>query len=492
MSDGTKRPLLAIFWFLCLFQILTISSHTPFIVLSPWSVEHYGLLVLYLVSSLWWLERFRNKAVVSFHLALVLALMLLHPLTLYFGRDGALIVIGLYFLVALHSLTSLRKQYVLLAASLFVSCLLLEGLLSVLDDSSSEAAHDLHDYGDVMGEYGEAGFLIPNLDLEILGESGRARFITNRFGFRNEKDIDYQKPPGSYRVLLLGDSFIAGYRTDQAETFGKVLEEKLDRSLEHEPVEVLLAGAGHPGMYFELVRDHALEFHPDLIVIGITLGNDISQSYAGRRGLPFDTGVIASTWLPDDAYQPSYPAQLPLKIDRSLRSWRTYQLLSRLLWSHPIGSWNLDPPGRVHVFDAIHSLGHFYSRQSIPMVEDSYDDLLFYLYGIHSVCERNNVDLVMVLLPQRFQVSERDWRATVFAYGLDASAFDLLKPNRRILTWCRDNGVHCLDLLPELQTAPTSPLYLPLGDMHWNAEGQRLGAERLAQFLLEYFLPGSH
>jgi hypothetical protein len=361
----------------------------------------------------------------------------------------------------------------------------MESLLSTLDESASRAREGLKDYGDVMGNYGEGGFLLPNLDLRVVGEHGEARFITNRFGFRNQTDFDYAPSAGAFRVLLIGDSFVAGYRTDQEETMGRVLERELSKTDGYQASEVLIAGAGHPGAYYEYLRDRALKFHPNLILVGITLGNDISQSYDARRGADFEKEVSPRSFLPADAYKRSYLERLPVKIDRSLRTWRVYRFLTRRIRTEPIGSWLGDAPTEVHSFDAIHSLGHFYDRQPISMLEESYQALFYYLDAIDSWSRQNETPVVLLLLPQRFQVTERDWKATTFAYALDESAFDLEKPNRKIMDWCRGRVVSCFDLLPVLKKSMTDSLYLPRGDMHWNAEGQRLAAVTVKRYLLE-------
>ncbi|MGH9463416.1 MAG: hypothetical protein ACRD1X_19610 [Vicinamibacteria bacterium] len=478
-----SRGWVFLFWILCLVQIVTITSSTPFVFAGPGSPEQLVILLAYLVSSLCWLERFRKLPFVLLHLFVVLCLLVSHPLTLYFGRDGAVIVIGVYFLLALHHLTSIPGRYQLLVGSLFVSALLVELLLSTVDESGSRSREGLKDYGDLMGSYGEGGFLLPELDLMVVGEHGEARFITNRFGFRNQADFDYA-PSAGFRVLLIGDSFVAGYRTDQDETMGRVLERELSRTDGYRDSEVLIAGAGHPGAYYEYLRDQASKFHPNLILVGITLGNDISQSYAARRGADFEKEVNARSFLPADAYKRSYLERLPVKIDRSLRTWRAYRFLTRMIRTEPIGSWLGDHPTDVHSFDAIHSLGHFYDRQPISVVEESYLALFYYLGAIDSWSLRNETPVVFLLLPQRFQVAERDWKATVFAYALDEPAFDLEKPNRRIMDWCRGRVVSCLNLLPVFKES-TDSLYLPRGDMHWNAMGQRLAALTVKEYLLE-------
>jgi hypothetical protein len=61
----------------------------------------------------------------------------------------------------------------------------------------------------------EGGHLLPNLNLDVRGEFGAVHFITNSKGFRNTKEFDYMPSPGVSRILLLGDSYVDGMRTDQ-------------------------------------------------------------------------------------------------------------------------------------------------------------------------------------------------------------------------------------------------------------------------------------
>ena len=51
------------------------------------------------------------------HLGVVLIVVVSHPLTTYFGRDGSLVVFVAYVLTVLYLLTSNRPQYKLLIAS---------------------------------------------------------------------------------------------------------------------------------------------------------------------------------------------------------------------------------------------------------------------------------------------------------------------------------------------------------------------------------------
>ena len=84
---------------------------------------------------------------------------------------------------------------------------------------------------------------------------------------------------------------------------------------------------------------------------------------------------------------------------------------------------------------------------------------------------------------RRFQVSARDWAATVAAYRLQADAFDLQAPNRRLTAFCREKGIVCVDPtegMREFCHQTGKDLYLLRGDMHWNRDGHRAFAAAIA------------
>jgi hypothetical protein len=415
---------------------------------------------------------------------------MLHPLTLYFGRDGSLVVLGIHFLLVLSWKTRVRAEWKLLATATFAGLLVVETALAAIGEPGRKPPKGPVDYGEVMGNYGEGGFLKPNLDMRVVGGEGDVvRFVTESHGFRNRREAKVPKPDGLFRVILIGDSFVAGYRTDQDATVGAVLEDELRRRAGGRDVEVLSAGAGHPGAYRLWVERHAFRFEPDVLVVGITLGNDLSQAWLAWRGLPGH--VTDDLLLPPDAYLGGFGA-LAVKLDRSLRSWRVYRRLATALGSDVITAWYDDSPRHVHLFDAGHSLGHFFRLRPLPFVEESYEALFVDLEDIAARCRARGVPLVVALFPQRFQVSRAEWPATLFRYGLEPTAFEDDRPNRRILAGCDANGIDCVDFLPPFREACAAGCYLPRGDMHWNVSGHAVAARALAAALAARGLDGPH
>lgn len=443
----------------------------------------HGLLA-FLVTSVGLLPTRARRYILPAHVGVVLLLVLAHPLTRHLGRDGSLVLFLVYGVSVSSLAASAGPRFVLLAASMAMSLLVLEAGLSLLPDHQTRAPGVL-DYGDLVGPYHDGGFLKPNLDVRIVGEHGPVRFVTNNRGFRNGAEVVIPKPPGVYRILLVGDSFVVGYRIGQNETIGATLEADLRRRLGTN-VEVLVAGAGHPAAYLEFVRQHANRYDPDLVLVGLTLGNDLSHAYYAARRLAFEEQTVADARLPPDAFTDHPGRRLAIRIDRTLQSWRWYEQFVHSLRPDGMTVWLSDRPFNVQVFGLNHSLGHFYARSRLPAVEASYRDLQLALAGLANVSSGNGAwTVAMALFPQRFQVHQADWRTLSFRLALEDMAFDLDQPNRRIAAACAQVGLSCVDLLQPFRENQADSLYLPQGDMHWNAAGHRLAGQALGAHLAD-------
>ena len=92
--------------------------------------------------------------------------------------------------------------------------------------------------------------------------------------------------------------------------------------------------------------------------------------------------------------------------------------------------------------------------------------------------------LRVLIFPQRFQQSEREWQTQEKYYGLDEASFDRDLPNRRIQEMCERNDWQCRDLLPAFRANGERLLHLPY-DMHWNDAGNLLAGETIAEYLID-------
>lgn len=95
----------------------------------------------------------------------------------------------------------------------------------------------------------------------------RVEIRTNGQGMRADREYDLAKRPGVKRVLAIGDSTTVGFTVDVSETFGAVIEDRLNAA--GVPVEVMNAGVPVFGTSEELVyfEQDLLRYAPDLVLV---------------------------------------------------------------------------------------------------------------------------------------------------------------------------------------------------------------------------------
>lgn len=117
----------------------------------------------------------------------------------------------------------------------------------------------------------------PNSEFRHTSVDGSWMFRTNAKGFRNDVDFAYEKPPGTIRVLSLGDSHTQGYEVRQNATFSAVIEKALAR--QGKVSEVMNAGVSgfSTAEALVLLENEGVKYQPDAVVLGF-YKNDIEDN----------------------------------------------------------------------------------------------------------------------------------------------------------------------------------------------------------------------
>jgi hypothetical protein len=353
----------------------------------------------------------------------------------------------------------------------------------------------LPDYGDAVrtGGLGPGGLLKEGFSGSLTdGFGGRISWANNGAGFRSREETSSTPAPGDFRVLSMGDSFTAGYRVDQEATFSRLLEKSL--RADGVPADVLIAEIEQPSTGLWWLLHGGFGWRPSLVVLGVTLGNDVAQSYFSvdppgdyridvREGrvtmerlespVPLRDRPEFALELPPSAFAPGTPETVS-PVRRPLR------LLDLLLGPLPQPISSARQPPR-YLFDGVNGLG-VYLKDPPREVDIAFDRLERTLLALSEATRDRGVGFLAVLFPQRYAVQPEDWEATVRAYGLSAASFDLEAPGHRLTAFCASNAIPCLDLsgpLREEHARTGRSLYLPGGDMHWNSFGHRAAAAAL-------------
>jgi lysophospholipase L1-like esterase len=122
--------------------------------------------------------------------------------------------------------------------------------------------------------------LRPHLDTEQNGT-----IVTNADGWRNREEIPREKPPGSLRVVCVGDSWMFGFRASQDDTIPAVLAVDLRQRLAGRTIQVINGGVfGYgPGQTLATLRE-AMAWHPDVVVVGLL--HNTNAQVASMRAAP--------------------------------------------------------------------------------------------------------------------------------------------------------------------------------------------------------------
>ena len=131
--------------------------------------------------------------------------------------------------------------------------------------------------------------LEPNARMLYATSEFRVPVVYNSKGWR-DVERTYAKPEGTFRVVVLGDSFMEAYSVPLEQSFAHQLESELIERT-GQSVEVINLGVGGYGtlqQYLAFVEE-GIRYEPDAVVLGFFTNNDVSDNslaiqHALRRG----------------------------------------------------------------------------------------------------------------------------------------------------------------------------------------------------------------
>jgi hypothetical protein len=252
--------------------------------------------------------------------------------------------------------------------------------------------------------------------------------------------------------------------------------------------EVMVSEIEEPATALYYLNKFGLGYHPDIVLLGITLGNDLGQAHLcldpkGKYVLNIDHNRVTiepkRNEIGNLEYEiPEAYLQKQSYLQRKLydiRRWFKRLWLMRGFYKYEegiISSADAETPPKL--FDYGNALG-MYMQPAPPPIEETYHRLFRILSAMQIVCNQHQIILAVAVFPQRFQVQPPDWESAVEKYRLNKSGFDLMGPNKRIRQFCLEHKIFFIDPTQEMAKhfeLTGKRMYLPFGDMHWNKEGQ--------------------
>src|SRR4029077_13215492 len=183
---------------------------------------------------------------------------------------------------------------IVLVIAIFFGCVAMEVALRVI------FAHSL-DFSMEMWKYAvQLKRPVANPQLSFSHAPNRSAFLMgvpvsiNSGGLR-DREFTRDKPPGTYRIMMLGDSTTFGWGVRLEDTAAKFLERKLNDHLPtgYDKVEVINTGVGNYDTVQEVTYYETIgwKYHPDLVVLVFFI-NDPEPVPVEKKGFLIDRSYL--------------------------------------------------------------------------------------------------------------------------------------------------------------------------------------------------------
>ena len=292
------------------------------------------------------------------------------------------------------------------------------------------------------------------------------------------------RTPGVPRAVTIGDSFSTSVVPHRYH-FTTVAERVLGRG---EVCNVGIAGMGL-NEYLYLLREEALPLQPDVVVIDVFVGNDLIDNLSGN---------VAPSWL---AHWLDRDRLLVLVVPRRVfavahdqqggmrpAAVTAGQAAGEGVDFERLYPWLRDPSKEIPTLTPERfAILERHRAQSACRADapPEWARIFELLTEMRDLAASRSVPLAVMLIPDEFQVEDPVWEAVTS--GPDGEKLDRDLPQRVLGAWLAQQSIPTLDLLPALRAVVPMPdglrhLY-QLRDTHFNARGNEVAGDELAEFL---------
>ena len=327
---------------------------------------------------------------------------------------------------------------------------------------------------------------------------GGVEFSINAIGL---KDREYPpgKPPGTYRILMLGDSFTEGFGLPAAQTMPKQLEGLLDGGRCSRPIEVVNAGVSSysPILEYLLLVHVGLGLDPDLLVLDFDM-TDVHDDWVRSQVATFGPDGLPLAVPPDRRAEAAHlmlPVPFPpwlewlSPVERALNSLELWQLFRSEHVAQAVLGNTRRTPERLQ---ALGLIGHVqYDPVAItrdrehPSEAAAWARSERYIAGMVELARRRGIPFALVAYPHAHQVSAAESPVGRRRVGVGPGFYATARPFVRLEDIGRREGIPVVNLVPlfRRRSAEEGPLFFA-EDMHHNARGTRVFAEGVAAGLV--------
>lgn len=319
--------------------------------------------------------------------------------------------------------------------------------------------------------------------------------VTNSAGF-HDMEHELNKDKNTYRILVLGDSFMEALQVPISDGFSRQLEQNLRKKIQDRQIEVInlgLSGRG-PAQYYRILEKKGLPYDPDLVVMAILPDNDFTDSYKKFSNSSYKPYYRIDTSGEVEMIPFSVPPWYSIKsllTRSSMAYFFAYEILKRpavarvfmkvgLLPSMNVEDGKIKTAGRSEL---PLSYGLFCENPDVDW-QKAYEITLRMVRETRDLAKENGSDFIAFAIPNTLRV---EGKTQEILQGENSVSLNFDRPFQVLARYCEKWRISFVDLTPffreDYQRKKTSHSWAH--DGHWNKRGHQLGAEIMAMPIAE-------
>lgn len=318
-------------------------------------------------------------------------------------------------------------------------------------------------------------------------------FVTETKEYSSKVEINSQdwpdvehtldKPKNTYRILILGDSFVENFQVPFEKRFFRQLQDKLGNKF-----EIIAIGRGNTGtaQQYLMLKEYGLKYKPDLVIQMFLTANDVKNN---------------SPILQNDPYLPYFEIDEGnnlKEIPQIKRSDRTLSSLKEMLKKFEITKIILSLRQKYLEQRAISLSGgypidyHIYDSSYSNEYQKARDITKRLILETKKITEESGAKYILVTLANNEQVNAKVQEKIFNKYPkMKNNNLDFEKPDKLIKEFSESKKITYWQMLPYFQNYiinnPTTITHY-FYDGHWNETGTNLAAQFLTENLEKLLL----
>jgi len=313
--------------------------------------------------------------------------------------------------------------------------------------------------------------LKPGADVRFTTAEFDTDIKINATGVRDDEPLG-PKAPDERRVVILGDSIVLAVQVPWRQTFGELLEARLNARSSGHRYRVINAGVQGYGPVEELLFFKSLvgALQPDLVIATLFVGNDAEEAVTSASKLTGDGRPVAS----------AVRESLSTRLRRIVRRSMVLQVLRlRVVSATERFSGTLATPEPPLQSYAVHPAPRI--AQGLTITREC-------VTKIAAVASDTGARTAVMLMPARFQVDDADYGRLKDAVAEAGGELSRDAASERFAAAIADLPIPSLDVLPALRAARPGPDLFFQWTVHLTPRGHEVVADALDRFIQQHHL----